>query len=372
MAINDKNFTIRKLIVYSSVVVLLFFVSLETIQRVRYFFRFQSKYWLFYGFADKPADYAEMLERGLIRRFGPQIIKTPAELYDKHKGYRKYEPNLKSLEYQINSFGFRGKEFDISKKEGVYRIVALGGSTTFGAYVRDGFTYPEFLERSLNSKSDIKYEVINGGINGCTIDEIENLLRHEIVKLNPDIIIINSVFNNFYYNKVYTDKYRASLLQKINMILLHKSLFYMTLREKMASISGILIGDIYRVPVEVTVNNFLKDKAFWRDMKATFRDVSGIAKDNNVRLIIIKEPIRLRDYKQAKWGMLLDKRFAPLYEKMYILLDEIAKEENVKIIDMISYFDSFPEKDKVFIDGLHLTEEGNEYMARVIAKELLY
>ena len=367
---NSKSLTVKKLIIYSLVAVFLFFGSLETIQRVRYFFRFQSKYWLFYGFTNMPANYAEMLEKGLIKRFGTQIIKVPPKIYDERKGYRKYEPNLKTPEYNINSFGFRGKEFDINKKANAYRIVALGGSTTFGADVGDGFTYPDYLQRALDAISGMRYEVINGGINGSTIDEIEGLLEGEVIKLKPDMLILSSVFNNFYYNNSHMYKYRENLLQKINTVLMSKSLLYMTLREKMASVSGAMVEDVYKAPLEATVNDFLKDDKFWSDMKTTFKDIARITKDNNIMLVIIKEPIWLRDYKQAKCGMLLDKRFEPVYKKAYMLLDDIAKEEHLKVIDIAGYFDPLPNKDTIFIDGLHLTKKGNEYMGELIAKDI--
>lgn len=360
----------RKLIVYSSIVVCLFFISIETIQRARYFFRFQTKYWLFYGFTELPTNYAQMLEKGLIKRFGSQIIKTPPKIYDEREGYRKYLPNLKTPEYSINSFGFRGRDLDLNKKDEVYRIVALGGSTTFGAYVGDDVTYPNFLEKMLNTESGIKYEVINGGINGSTIDEIGDLLENEVIELKPDMIIINSVFNNFYYSNVHMHKYRASLLQRINTVLMQRSLFYMTLREKIAGLSGILIEDIYKAPLEVTVRDFLKDDEFWFNLKDTFKNIVIATKSNNIKLVIINQPIRLCDYKQAKCGMMLDKRFKPVYQKAYALLDEIAREENIEIIDIASYFDSLLEKDRFFIDGLHLTKEGNECMARLIADNI--
>ncbi|MBL7197998.1 MAG: hypothetical protein ISS47_07850, partial [Candidatus Omnitrophica bacterium] len=54
----------------------------------------------------------------------------------------------------INSLGFRGKEFKKEKGNGVFRIIALGDSCTFGVGVK-GTTYPEILEEQLNTP-DIK------------------------------------------------------------------------------------------------------------------------------------------------------------------------------------------------------------------------
>lgn len=61
-----------------------------------------------------------------------------------------------------------------------------------------------------------------------------------------------------------------------------------------------------------------------------------------------------------------------MYEKAYALLEEIAAENNVTIIEAASAFKAIPEKYKFFqSDCLHLTREGNEYLADLVAREIL-
>src|SRR3989338_5125678 len=61
-----------------------------------------------------------------------------------------------------NSFGFRGKEFTREKRRGVYRIIAIGDSCTFGVGVSDDeHTYPALLEKKLNETiRSRRFEVI--------------------------------------------------------------------------------------------------------------------------------------------------------------------------------------------------------------------
>ena len=76
--------------------------------------------------------------------------KTGPGLYYAHP-YISYEikPGYKSKRVQINSLGYRGESFSAKKPEGVYRVIALGASTTYGIYNQQNKTYPSLLEKKL-------------------------------------------------------------------------------------------------------------------------------------------------------------------------------------------------------------------------------
>ena len=104
---------------------------------------------------------------------------------------------------QTNNLGYRNKEdFNFTKDARVFRIVALGGSTTYG-YLLDGpeDAWPSQLEKMLNDalpeNSEIdRIEVINGGLNYATSAE---LLLHYLFRdryLDPDIVIIHTGGND--------------------------------------------------------------------------------------------------------------------------------------------------------------------------------
>jgi lysophospholipase L1-like esterase len=91
----------------------------------------------------------------------------------------------------INSLGFRGPEFQASK-DGAYRIVVLGESTTFGMTIQpDDKPWPELLEELIREriKSARRVEVINGGVPAYTIVGNIHRLPREILPLKPDMII---------------------------------------------------------------------------------------------------------------------------------------------------------------------------------------
>jgi hypothetical protein len=67
--------------------------------------------------------------------------------------------------YRINRQGIRDRrEFAILKPAGVYRIAALGDSSTFGMAVEEEDTWPRLLESELAGRR--AREVINFGVMG--------------------------------------------------------------------------------------------------------------------------------------------------------------------------------------------------------------
>jgi lysophospholipase L1-like esterase len=70
-----------------------------------------------------------------------------------------------------NSHGFRGPEFAPVKPPGVTRVLAIGGSSTYGVGVSDQDTWPYLLGRELGPG----YEVINLGVPGYST--VENLIQ---------------------------------------------------------------------------------------------------------------------------------------------------------------------------------------------------
>lgn len=105
----------------------------------------------------------------------------------------------KTGRWKINSLGFRGKEIPIEKPQGVFRIVAMGGSTTFGYCIEnEEDTYPAILERLLNNvyKGNPKIEVINAGVSGYMSAESLINFQMRILDLKPDGIILYHGIND--------------------------------------------------------------------------------------------------------------------------------------------------------------------------------
>jgi hypothetical protein len=92
--------------------------------------------------------------------------------------------------YTMNSSGFRDVNHPIKKEPGVYRILVLGDSMTFGVGTPMEETYPKVLEKLLNSRGVGKrYEVMNTAVPGYSTSQEYNFLMHDAMTWQPDMII---------------------------------------------------------------------------------------------------------------------------------------------------------------------------------------
>ena len=90
----------------------------------------------------------------------------------------------------VNSQGARGPERSAAKAASVYRILCLGGSTVFGADVRDDQAWPARLEDLLNARGCGKFEVWNFGVCGHKMGQSVRLAR-QVLGLQPDLLIFS-------------------------------------------------------------------------------------------------------------------------------------------------------------------------------------
>lgn len=118
-----------------------------------------------------------------------------ADLYEPHPylvGVPKKNVQKSSggINYSHNSFGYRGEEF--KPKSGKKRIIAIGGSTTYGVGVTDKETWPYYLDSLMNDN----YEVLNFGIPGHSTVENIIMASFYLSDYSPDIIIIQAGLND--------------------------------------------------------------------------------------------------------------------------------------------------------------------------------
>jgi lysophospholipase L1-like esterase len=104
---------------------------------------------------------------------------------------------LMGVPVSINSHGLRDREYPLDKPPGVYRIVMLGDSTTFGWGVPLEQTIPKILERDLNRDVESpRFEVLNAGVgNYGTVQEVEHYRVYDRA-FHPDMVILVYFIND--------------------------------------------------------------------------------------------------------------------------------------------------------------------------------
>ena len=120
-------------------------------------------------------------------------------------------PNYRNGPRYHNSLGYRGPEISETKPAGGYRIVALGGSTTYTEAVKDNKkTFTSQLERILRQQyGRANIEVINAGAGGYNSWESLINLQFRVLDLDPDLIIVYHGTNDVHARLVAPDAYRG-------------------------------------------------------------------------------------------------------------------------------------------------------------------
>lgn len=133
-----------------------------------------------------------------------QLLVAAALYYqDSHPGmYRvardpflHYEPRpgrytFGAARYTIDALTTRGLRRAASKAPGTFRVLAAGGSTTFGFDVDDHATWPARLEVALGATGARPVEVWNLGVEGYVLSQASERVRALSSALAPDLIVV--------------------------------------------------------------------------------------------------------------------------------------------------------------------------------------
>jgi hypothetical protein len=161
----------------------------------------------------------------------------------------RYRPNqdLQKQEIRVrtNDFGLRDRARTREKPRGVFRILSLGESTTFGEDLEATETYSFLLEQLLNADTTLgrDVEVWNCGICSYTTYQSVKWLERDGLSFQPDLVLFYHEINDFLptYHRTgdgqaiglgRTDRELAAISSRLGPLtrLLEKSYFYRWLR----------------------------------------------------------------------------------------------------------------------------------------------
>ncbi len=256
---------------------------------------------------------------------------------------------------------FRGRSYADKKPRGVYRVVTLGGSFTYGwpYNERPEVAYPAVMERALNDGGDLplKVEVINGGVGGYTSFQGLYYFKKRLVKFQPDLITIcfgaNDAAANDSIGVHMSDReyyeHLATLQQRKGMMKVKKVLdnlrVYALVEKALYKVRKAAHKEGQRVPPE--------------DFKRNLREFVQLARGHGFKILLIPEPSRV---------------YATLEEQLEVnpytqAMGEAAREhpELIKIVDFITPL-AGRDKDATFYDEMHLTVEANDFAGKLLAE----
>ncbi len=293
------------------------------------------------------------------------------------------------IKYSINSRGFRGPEFSLTKKPGIIRVFASGGSTTACNSVDDDEAWPAVMEKELHSRRHL-VEVINAGVQGWS--SYQELLRfkHEIVNYQPDVILLHQGWNEeFAYSSQNLGRWWQPRVVR-NMI--ETRYFYSNKHPWLSQTRFLLLFYLAQL--------YFKDFIFNRQMRFTnperwiclqrgeylpawfdnLIEIAREAKTRGILVYIINYPglCDLNDSSTAREIYLKNTRLS----RFYADYQAVSKKQIQKTLKQIEPLIPLIETEKellryqaeerldFFIDEIHLSAKGNAWLGKIIGKKL--
>jgi lysophospholipase L1-like esterase len=321
----------RKQAVFALVTLVLVLAAIELGVRLYHFARN-------YGTADEPRGY---------------VVQDPEAGYALKPGYNDGG-------IRIDRLGFRGPEVSLAKPPGVYRVVALGDSATFGPHEVE-CAYPFLLPDLLAPRPT---EVVNAGVEGYRSDRALVHLRRDVMPLRPDLVTVFIGWNDLYQTDPSVESDQLSLQGNPLSELL-------TLSDAAQTFRRLYFLKIHpRTDTGSSLPPNYQPVGYGERLRAIIRT----ARAGGAQVLVFTWPTLLSDSMSlvavAKahfppYTTSLDELRA-LYERYQATLRRVAAEEGVPVVDNAAVFPP-EQKADLFIDTAHFTCAGQAMVAQNVA-----
>lgn len=312
-----------------------------------------------------------LLEAGVrlyhfVRNFGTAEEPRGYVVDDPRTGY-SLKPGYNSGGIRVNSLGFRGPEVLPAKMPGVYRIVTLGDSATFGPREVE-CAYP-YLLSDLMAPQPV--EVVNAGVEGYRSDRALVHLQRDVMPLQPDLVTVFIGWNDLYQTdpSVESDQLSlrgsplAELLTVSDAAQTFRRLYFLRFQSRRAQTD----------PAADTLPPDYQPVGYGERLRA----IIDTARAGGARVAIFTWPTILSDTMAPE--AVAKAHYPPyttslaelraLYDRYQRTLRRVAAEEQTPIVDNAAIFPN-DRKAALFVDTAHFTCEGQAMVARNVAEAL--
>lgn len=264
----------------------------------------------------------------------------------------------------------------IPKPLDVYRIICLGGSTTF----LGNPSYPEILHEMLKGKyPNKKIEVLNAGMEAfSTQDAIIQYLFY-LKETDPDLIIffeaINDIFPSFLQPPFSSEPFRTDYGHFYGLI---GNIRYPKTFEKF--LSEFFFYDLLNPkPKPTTFSDFKSLPSYRRNLETLIE----ITRCKNIKLILSNQAHCFRYdtekilFPSIQLNLLVDKNHFANTKSWFLAMElfnktirEIAEKYNIPFVDQASILNNKPEMFYPY-DTVHMTQEGLQIKAKLFYDKII-
>ena len=380
MTLRTKKRSITKFLVFSLIPLFVLFICAELFSRIYLFAKNKDTNYLVSPFFNKEEP-SEKKEEFDVDDFFKVNGKVTDKWYFKMKpGTYPAPQKYGYLTFTINSLGFRGKEFNPNEKGSRIRIFCIGPSTTFGAASSDDQTWPARLEYYLNADKKNRFEVINSGFPAAYSLNYINLIRYELINYKPDIFIVDAGENDL--NRNLEKKDIGKFMDKMHEILYYRSMLYTLLLEKMSAV-------LNNSPIPMNVWNLTANENFNNNIEK----IIDLCRLNNIKIIFLRQMLytkkevfladnlslaeirNIQEVQPRDDKGIVYAHYAMIYRynDMMKNLKKLSVKYSIKLVDFRKEFLGIMKdgNKNIFLDDVHLSSSGNDYLARLISQSIL-
>ena len=290
-------------------------------------------------------------------------------------GYFKFQPGTydnaqMGIIYLINADGLRGITTKSDLKD-AYSVIAFGESSTMGIEVEDDQTWPEQLSRRLVQKG-LNSRVLNAGVGGINSLQMLNFYQTELSELKPKVVIYYAGRNDHGLGSGLT-RFPGAAAWPQGFWHWFKQYFVFT-KAQISFYQYKLFGAQY-LDFFSNVNPWLvKYKAnLSKLIEQTKYDKTCFVIAQQMMPFEKKTIAYLKDqkYDQARASISLQDASWPELFRQVALFEaqaELAAKYRVPVVELLSAPNFLSEG--LFVDTVHLTAKGNEFIASHLAQEL--
>jgi lysophospholipase L1-like esterase len=308
---------------------------------------------------------------------------------------------------KINKFGWRDKEWAVEKPLNTYRIAVLGDSFVEAFQVESEFTFLKLAEDQIKRELNRNIEFMNFGRSGYTQTEEYIILKNQIFKFSPDMVILffpgndisdiskntTSDLNRPFYNisdngafildNSFSNTNIFKIKKIVNIFKHHSAIVSLiserynlykknkAIRSEMNYEIRDMKGDDRKVsgylslftnhPEKIYINNYKLNKILMQDM-------AKLCVKNNIKFMIVCCDIYLNKEK-VKYLTNID----PSFNLKYIEYDmeNFAKSINVEYLGLQSVFMQAYENETINYHWNHWNYEGHKIVADALENKLI-
>ena len=230
------------------------------------------------------------------------------------------------------------------RRTGATRVVALGGSSTGGAWQNDdlGQFWPAELERRHGSG----LQAVNQGVGGWTTLHIRRFLETRLADVDPDVVVLYVGHNDIVTESVrpYGELFEA----------------WKQGTDLTVSVSGVVadvpLYQLARFGLQGAFGSAVQPAVPVRDARANLETIIGLLAPREIPLILARE------------GIAPDPSVLDRYGEM--LAAVAASADRVEFVDTSAALTG-PGAGEVFLDNCHLTERGHVRVAEAVRETLV-